>query len=186
MSVPIVKITPKRQRAQLSGGNTCTRPDAQRPRLRRRARSARRRKGCRRRPGAQRPRHRRRALSARRRWQPAAALPAARHTGAQRPRRAALAASAAPLAALAVGCTHLYHVCACGFDTSKIHINTFINTCVFMYQGGGDNSHPWAALSLPVLIHMQSSLWGGDSDWSCIDLYRSVSRNIDTAACIEY
>ena len=82
--------------------------------------------------------------------------------------------------------THLYHVCACGFDISKIHINTFINTCVFMYQGGGGNSHPWAALSLPVLIHMQSSLWGGDSDWSCIDLYRSVSRNVDTAACIEY
>ena len=22
--------------------------------------------------------------------------------------------------------THLFHVCACGFDTSKIHINTFI------------------------------------------------------------
>ena len=36
-----------------------------------------------RRPGAQRPRHRRRARSARRRWQPAAAPPAA-HTGAQR------------------------------------------------------------------------------------------------------
>ena len=82
--------------------------------------------------------------------------------------------------------THLYHVCACGFDISKIHINTFINTCVFMHQGGGGDSHPWAALSLPVLIHMQSSLWGGDLDWSCIDLYRSVSRNVDTAACIEY
>ena len=39
----------------------------------------------RRRPGAQRPRHRRRARSARCRWQPAAAPPgAARHTGAQR------------------------------------------------------------------------------------------------------
>ena len=55
------------------GGTTCRRPGAQRPRLRRRARSARRRKGCRRRPGAQRPRPRRRARSARRRWQPAAA-----------------------------------------------------------------------------------------------------------------
>ena len=57
------------------GGNTCRRPGAQRPRHRRRARSAWPRPGCRRRPGAQRPRHRRRARSASRRWQPAAAPP---------------------------------------------------------------------------------------------------------------
>ena len=62
-------------RAVIGGGTTCRRPGAQRPRVRRRARSARRRKGCRRRPGAQRPRHRRRARSASRRWQPAAAPP---------------------------------------------------------------------------------------------------------------
>jgi len=50
-----------------------------------------------RRPGAQRPRHRRRARSARRRWQPAAAPPgAARHTGAQR--RAPCAVRRAPSA----------------------------------------------------------------------------------------
>ena len=83
------------------GGATCTctcrRPGAQRPCLRCRARSARRRLGCRRRPGAQRPRHRRRARSARRRWQPAAAPPgAARHTGAQR--RAPCAVRRAPSA----------------------------------------------------------------------------------------
>ena len=82
--------------------------------------------------------------------------------------------------------THLYHVCACGFDTSNRYINTFINTCAFMYQGSGGDSHQWAALVLPVSIHTHSSLWGGDSDWSCINLYRSVSRNIDTATCIEY
>ena len=67
--------TTKRQRGALSGGNTCRRPGAQRPRHRRRARSAWPRPGCRRRTGAQRPRHRRRARSASRRWQPAAAPP---------------------------------------------------------------------------------------------------------------
>ena len=79
-------------RAVIGGGTTCRRPGAQRPRVRRRARSARRRKGCRRRPGAQRPRPRRRARSARRRWQPAAAplrTQARSALGAQRPRRAA-------------------------------------------------------------------------------------------------
>ena len=34
---------------------------------------------------------------------------------------------------------------SCVRDTSKIHINTFINTCSFMYQGGGGDSHQWAA-----------------------------------------
>ena len=68
--------TTKRQRAHVyGGGTTCRRPGAQRPRHRRRARSAWPRPGCRRRPGAQRPRHRRRARSASRRWQPAAAPP---------------------------------------------------------------------------------------------------------------
>ena len=57
-------------------GGTCRRPGAQRPRVRRRARSAWPRSGCRRHPGAQRPRHRHQARNARRRWQPqcAAAL----------------------------------------------------------------------------------------------------------------
>ena len=66
---------PPRGNARVIGGGTCRRPGAQRPRHRRRARSARPRLGCRRRPGAQRPRHRRRARSAWRRWQPAAAPP---------------------------------------------------------------------------------------------------------------
>ena len=66
---------PPRGNARVIGGGTCRHPGAQRPRHRRRARSARRRLGCRRRPGAQRPRHRRRARSAWRLWQPAAAPP---------------------------------------------------------------------------------------------------------------
>ena len=82
----------------ISGGSTCRRPGVQRPRLRCRARSARRRwrpvaaparcgtgaqrprrrarggdQARRRRPGAQRPRHRRVARCATWRWQPAAA-----------------------------------------------------------------------------------------------------------------
>ena len=70
-------------------------------------------------------------------------------------------------------------------DTSiHLSIHVRINTCA--YQGSGGDSHQWAALVLPVSIHTHSSLWGGDSDWSCINLYRSVSRNIDTATCIEY
>ena len=36
-------------------------------------------------------------------------------------------------------------ITSCVRDTSKIHINTFINTCSFMYQGGGGDSHQWAA-----------------------------------------
>ena len=58
---------PPRGNARINGGGgaTCKRPGAQLPRLRRRARSARRRKDCRRRPGAQRPHPRQRARSAR-------------------------------------------------------------------------------------------------------------------------
>jgi hypothetical protein len=64
-----------KRHARVIGGGTCRRPGTQRPRHRRRARSARPRLGCRRRPGAQRPRHQRRARSVWRRWQPAAVPP---------------------------------------------------------------------------------------------------------------
>ena len=35
-----------------------------------------------------------------------------------------------------------------GIETSKIHINTFINMYLYVYQGGGGDSHQWAALLL--------------------------------------
>ena len=33
---------------------------------------------------------------------------------------------------------------------------------------------------------MYLNVWAGDSDQSCINMYRLVSRNVDTGACIEY
>ena len=75
--------------------------------------------------------------------------------------------------------THLYHVCACGFDTSKRYINTFINTCAFMYQGSGGDSHQWAALVLPVSIHTHTAASGEGTQTGhvsiCIVQYRETS-----------
>ena len=68
---------------------------------------------------------------------------------------------------------------SCVRDTSKIHINTFINTCSFMYQGGGGDSHPWAALSLPVLIYTCKAASGEGTQTGhvsiCIVQYRETS-----------
>ena len=77
----------------------------------------------------------------------------------------------------------------CGFDTSNIHQYIFEYTCIFMYVAAVVIHTEGAPLLLPVSIprshQVQSSLWGGDSDWSWIGLYRSVLKKVDTAACID-
>ena len=63
-----------------------------------------------------------------------------------------------------------------------IRVNLYVLWRRWLFTPRG---HPCCSLYQYRSHQVQSSLWGGDSDWSCIGSYRSVLKKVDTAACID-